>query len=126
MKKYLTVLLILGGSTLVYGSSTTEPVALPEMKAVATYHSALVQHVMPEYPFELRRSGETGRVSLDIVVDQEGRVAAVKVLDSDNYALAEAARDAVRQWRFVPEARDALRDVRHARITFSFELEERA
>jgi TonB family protein len=65
-------------------------------------------------------------VSLDIVVDDRGRVKAVTVLDSDNHALADAARDAVRQWRFVPDQKAEIRANRHARVTISFELDEPA
>lgn len=126
MKSYLLALVVLGGASLACASSPgSEPVALPEMKAVGTWHSALVSHVLPEYPMELRRCSETGRVSLDITVDQQGRVRAIHVLDSDNNALSEAARAAVRQWRFVAD-RDPSRATRRATVTFSFELAERA
>ncbi len=126
MKKSLLALMFMGGAAIACGSTNSEPVDLPEMKAVSDGWTYVEQRVLPVYPIDLRRSGETGKVSLEIVVDQKGRVKAVNVLDSDNSALSAAAREAVRQWKFVPAEKTAMNDVRHAFVTFSFELEQAA
>jgi periplasmic protein TonB len=78
---------------------------------------------MPEYPYWCRRGGAEGRVSIDMTIDRDGRVRAVTVLDSDNQALSEAAREAARQWKFVPASEQTTVDHRHATITFNFVLE---
>lgn len=104
--------------------TNNESSALPEMRIVATpVHPALVEQVLPEYPYDLRRAGAEGRVSLDMIVDRKGRVKTVTVLDSDNHALSDAALAAVRQWRFVPASDQLKADHRHATITFHFVLE---
>lgn len=127
MKKCILVLSILGSAALACAAADNEPVALPEMKAIDGWsHPAVVVQVAPDYPYELRRAGAEGRVSLDLVVDLQGRVKAITVLDSDNYALSDAALAAVRRWKFVPvEAKSAVTR-RHATVTFNFVLEPTA
>lgn len=57
--------------------------------------------VPPAYPAAARVAHVEGAVLLDIVIDAQGRVQAVRVLRSIP-ALDQAAIDAVRQWRFTP------------------------
>lgn len=52
------------------------------------------------YPDEARRAGIEGTVRLRIVVDTEGRVVDVKVLNGPGYGLNEAAREAIKKFKF--------------------------
>ncbi|MBS1148461.1 MAG: ferric siderophore transporter, periplasmic energy transduction protein TonB [Myxococcaceae bacterium] len=52
------------------------------------------------YPDEARKAGVEGTVRLRIVVDNEGRVVDVKVLNGPGYGLNDAARDAIRRFKF--------------------------
>lgn len=52
------------------------------------------------YPDEARRAGIEGTVRLRIVVDTEGRVVDVKVLNGPGYGLNDAARDAIKKFKF--------------------------
>ena len=53
-----------------------------------------------------RRLGETGRVLLRVKVSPDGLALDVSIAQGSGSArLDEAARDAVRQWRFVPARR---------------------
>jgi general secretion pathway protein A len=61
----------------------------------------LVTRVDPVYPVEARRAGIGGTVVLGAVVDNDGSVKDVKVLNGIPM-LAEAAVDAVQQWRYRP------------------------
>ncbi|NVI99640.1 TonB family protein [Myxococcus sp. AM009] len=54
------------------------------------------------YPEEARRAGVEGTVTLSITIDHEGKVVAVKLLKGPGYGLNEAARDAIRRFRFKP------------------------
>ncbi|HZI10829.1 MAG TPA: TonB family protein [Myxococcus sp.] len=54
------------------------------------------------YPEEARRAGIEGTVTLSITIDPDGRVVAVKVVSGPGYGLNEAARDAIRRFRFKP------------------------
>jgi len=60
-----------------------------------------VRHVAPAYPPLAIAARVQGRVVLDCVIDEGGRIASVTVL-SGNPLLDEAAAAAVRQWRYTP------------------------
>jgi TonB family protein len=55
--------------------------------------------VAPILPDEARRTGKKGTVRLEIVIGADGRVLGAQAVHSDT-VLAEAAINAVRQWRF--------------------------
>ncbi|MDX3900394.1 MAG: energy transducer TonB [Sphingobium sp.] len=61
----------------------------------------------PRYPIESRRKREQGTVVLSLVVGVDGRVATIAIAQSSGFArLDDAARDAVRGWRWSPIIRD--------------------
>jgi TonB family protein len=61
----------------------------------------LMHRVEPEYPPEASEKGIEGQVQLQILIDEEGQVAAAQVLGGDGL-LAVAATEAVRQWQYLP------------------------
>src|SRR6185295_8936074 len=54
------------------------------------------------YPEEAKRAQIEGTVRLRITVDLDGRVVEVKVLSGPGYGLDEAARDAIKRFKFKP------------------------
>jgi len=62
---------------------------------------AVKSRVPPVYPEIARRMHVGGEVKLEATVDAQGKVKDVKTV-SGNRMLAEAAEDAVRQWKFAP------------------------
>ena len=57
----------------------------------------------PKYPDTARRNGKEGRVLLRVLVNEEGRSAAVEVNRSSGIeALDQAAVEAIKRWRFTP------------------------
>lgn len=62
----------------------------------------VVRQVQPTYPPSLSSLGVSGRVELEIVVDESGRVESVTVVGSTNTLFAEAAVAAVRGWLYQP------------------------
>ena len=60
----------------------------------------LVYRVAPEYPPPALAMRATGRVVLEIVVNQDGQVSDARVVQSDNPLFNECALRAVRQWRY--------------------------
>jgi len=54
------------------------------------------------YPEEARRAGVEGTVTLSITIDPEGKVVAAKIVSGPGYGLNEAARDAIKRFRFKP------------------------
>lgn len=61
--------------------------------------------VDPRYPKEALKAGASGNVVLDAVIDTNGVVGDVSVIETPHASLGEAAEKALRQWRFEP-ARD--------------------
>ena len=69
----------------------------------ARFDADYLQNPEPAYPILSRRQGEQGRVLLAVRVSAEGRADEVQVKQTSGHSrLDEAARAAVRQWRFVP------------------------
>lgn len=64
--------------------------------------SKLLHVVRPSYPEEAKRAGIAGRVMLRAVIGADGNLKAVQVADAPHDLLAQAAVDAVKQWRYVP------------------------
>jgi len=57
--------------------------------------------VEPTYPPASRRAGEEGTVRLKVLVDESGRPKDVQIAQTSGFArLDEAAKQAVRRWRF--------------------------
>jgi protein TonB len=54
------------------------------------------------YPEEARRAGIEGTVTLSITIDPDGKVVSAKIVSGPGYGLDEAARDAIRRFRFKP------------------------
>jgi TonB family protein len=56
----------------------------------------------PLYPYAMARFGIRGAVTIDFVVDEQGRVQNAAIFQSDNPAFEEPALKALRQWKFQP------------------------
>jgi TonB family protein len=67
----------------------------------AQMRSRLIRRVDPVYPEKARQMGLEGAVRLRVAVASDGSVEDVKALSGDPL-LAEAATDAVKQWRYRP------------------------
>jgi TonB family protein len=77
-------------------------VAKPQLQVPADAMQRRIRHqVMPDYPEGARRVGVQGTVVLAAIVSGEGTVIQVRVVSGPE-ALALAASDAVRWWRYEP------------------------
>jgi periplasmic protein TonB len=63
---------------------------------------ALTYQVQPRYSEAARRAGVQGAVTVEAVIDEQGRVTDVKILRGLPMGLDQEAVAAVRQWRFTP------------------------
>ena len=70
------------------GGADTEPELIGEIKIT--------------YPEEARKAGIEGSVRLKVTIDEKGNVIAALVMNGPGYGLDEAARDALRRFRFRP------------------------
>jgi protein TonB len=62
----------------------------------------LLSRVEPLYPEVARRAHQGGKVILQTVIDESGRVINVTVVQGLGFGLQQAAVDAVSKWRFQP------------------------
>ena len=64
-------------------------------------HDSIIKTVAPQYPAEAKKKHLTGDVILRFIIDKEGNVEDLAVVDG-NPVLAQAALEAVQQWRYKP------------------------
>jgi protein TonB len=78
----------------------------------------------PEFPARARSLGQSGKVTLSFVVDVDGSVQDVMVVESSPPGVFDdAAVDAVRGWSFSPGRHEGLPVAVRVRQTLTFELE---
>lgn len=95
------------------------PVSLGEELSVAC-----PERTPPAYPAQARRTGEQGKVVLQVELDERGHVSAARVTSSSGSRhLDEAALGAVRQWRCNPARRNGVPVRAVALQPFNFILE---
>jgi TonB family protein len=78
--------------------------------ARAADERAVKWRVPPVYPEIAKRMRISGMVKVEVTVDAEGKVTAVKTLDGA-HLLAVAAEDAVRKWKFEPGSTSTTEEV---------------
>ena len=61
-----------------------------------------IERVVPRYPSGARRAGVSGSVVIRGIVRRDGTIDDVEIIKDLPYDLGDAARDAVRRWRFRP------------------------
>jgi TonB family protein len=86
----------------IYFTGHRSDAAPPELKPISA--------VRPVYPPAAKAAGIHGIVGLSLTVEKDGRVSSAETL-SGNPQLAQAAIEAVRQWRYPPMDKSATTDV---------------
>ena len=74
----------------------------------ATEPPVPVRMVPPVYPYELKRNGVTGVVTLVFEVDEKGNVVDPKVQRSSNPEFEQPALEAIVKWKFKPGQKDGV------------------
>jgi TonB family protein len=77
---------------------------------------AIVSKVEPEYPVMARQMHLTGRVVVDVYIDETGKVDTVKPI-SGNQLLTSAAVAAVKKWKFSAQPQKAV-----TAVAFDFKM----
>jgi protein TonB len=77
----------------------------------------------PEYTEIARKTRTQGRVTLQVILDKEGRVGDLKVLAALPMGLTERAVEAVRTWRYEPATLDGRPVEVYMTITITFTLQ---
>ncbi len=106
---------------LAYPPLPPEPAGAPEAEP-PRFDMAYLQNPSPAYPSMSKRLREEGAVALLVRVSVEGEALSVEVARSSGFSrLDDAARRAVRRWKFKPSRRgdEAVEGIALVPITFS-------
>jgi protein TonB len=96
------------------------PVSEPVSRARYAFHP------IPEYPERAVREGWEGTVLLEVFIDSSGRPETVSVNRSSGFAvLDQAAREAVKNWRFHPASLGNRQITSSERVPIIFRLDDR-
>ncbi len=82
-----------------------------------------VRTVAPEVPSALSRSGGSGLVTVNFLVDEQGAVQDAKVEKTSDPTLDEPALKAVKKWKFKPAKKDGTAVAIRVSIPIKFEVE---
>ncbi len=94
----------------------------PRMVSLGVMDASLIHRVQPEYPPIAKLMRLSGSVVLRAVIGTDGEVHEIEVL-SGNAILADAARAAVRQWRYRPTLLSGQAVEVETQITVNFVLD---
>jgi protein TonB len=83
---------------------------------------ALTRPVRPEYPLLARQMKVQGQVILLVFIDKDGSIENLQIV-SGPAILADAARAAVKQWRFKPYLLNGVPVATQARVTVAFSID---
>jgi len=83
----------------------------------------LISSVPPVYPSLARSQHVSGNVTIDALIDANGKVTAMKVVSGPTL-LQEAAKDALRQWKYKPATLDGKAVPMHLTVTVQFRLQQ--
>lgn len=78
----------------------------------------------PNYPFEMRRAGIAGEVTVDFIVDPEGNVVNAYALKSSQHEFEAAAVQAVSKWKFKAGRKSGKSVPTHMQVPIVFTLNE--
>jgi periplasmic protein TonB len=105
-------------TTTIPKSETADPSTPLSVGSLLEY---AVQRTNPIYPQTARSLRQTGIVRIEIIVDEQGKVAAVQNLSGPTL-LQSAAKDAVKKWKFKPFLRDGQPVKATGFLSFNFNL----
>ena len=111
----------LGG--LAVGSNQPAAPAGPLAVGGDVKQAKLISSVPPTYPVIAKTQHISGAVTIDALIDANGRVTTMKVISGPTL-LQEAAKDALKQWKYEPATLDGNAVPMHLTVTLQFRLQE--
>ncbi|PTX96476.1 energy transducer TonB [Opitutus sp. ER46] len=78
----------------------------------------------PQYPFEMRRAGVTGEVTVDFIVDANGEVQNAYAVKSTQREFEAPAVQAVSKWKFKPGRKGGRNVNTHMQVPIVFTLND--
>lgn len=84
---------------------------------------SFIYQEIPVYPELARRLGKEGRVILKLLIDADGKLLNVEVIEATGYGFTEASVAAVKKSRYSPGYRDGVKVATRALLPVSFRLQ---
>lgn len=84
---------------------------------------SFIYQAMPVYPVLARRMGKEGRVILKLLIDMNGKLQQIEVVERDDYGFTEAAIAAVKKSTYAPGYRNGERAAMRALLPVRFQLQ---
>lgn len=81
----------------------------------------LLSEAAPVYPIMAKNQHVTGDVVIDALIDANGRVTTMKVISGPTL-LHQAAKDALKQWKYQPASLDGKPVSMHLTVTLQFRM----
>jgi TonB family protein len=82
-----------------------------------------VKRVQPTYPEESLKRNVTGKATVQILVDENGKVPDAKVTEAPDQLIGQAVVDAAKQWEFKPPPKVQGRQICYeSTLSFRFEI----
>jgi len=110
------------GGLAVANNQPTAPAA-PVTVGGDVKQAKLILSVPPAYPPMAKTQRISGSVTIDALIDANGRVTTMKVI-SGPALLQEAAKDALKQWKYEPATLDGKAVPMHLSVTIQFRLQQ--
>jgi protein TonB len=101
-------------------AATDKPVVTSPM-AVGSLIAFATRQAQPVYPLAARTMRTTGQVTVEVTVDEDGHVAEVQKATGP-VILQDAAKDAVKKWKFKPFVRGGQPVKATGFVTFNFSM----
>jgi protein TonB len=99
--------------------------SLPPAQTISEAVPLYRENPRPQYPSIARKRGHEGKVLLEVLVNPDGKVGDVRVLDSSGHGVLDrAALKAVKRWLFEPGTRGNEKVAMWVKIPIRFQLEE--
>jgi protein TonB len=98
--------------------------ALPILRADDTEPPVPVRTVPPEYPGALKRSGVSGIVTVNCLIDEKGDVQEITLEKASEDAFIQPALEAVRKWKFKPAKKGGVAVAIRVSIPVRFRITE--
>jgi protein TonB len=83
---------------------------------------SFIHREMPAYPFLARRFGKEGTVVLRLLIDKNGNLQNIEVIEPSGFGFTEAAVEAIKKSRFAPAHRNGETIVSRALLSIHFNL----
>jgi TonB family protein len=101
------------------GETTTAGASVDVIRLPEDVELKLIKKVEPIYPVEARKKLLGGKILLEAIIDKQGNVLNVKVLEGEHEILNDAAIGAVKQWKYEPYTKEG----KAQKVRYKIEIE---